>query len=462
MMTMVRRLVLLLAVSPVAAQIRTAPVLVLPVLPAVPLFAPAAPRFAAPALPAPSAPQAAAPVAAALSGFAARFAEAAQGPSPARASASAAVMFDGFAGKGVVSAVVPAALPAGFEQRSLRASDGAVLGYGLRRPSQEAGPARVFVGGMTLPDSFQTYFESGPSDRADYALSLRGLAPSAWSPTRNLFDADARDLARMILVAAERSPGGRVELALHSYAALVFQRMFQLRGEPEVDRAMAALQGGRVVMFAPTTHFGDSETVAGPEYAEMARRIRMLVSWLDAGDFVVEQWRAAARLNPLLIGQAEAYAFWWKVQRDGALALSAQPASDLLQKHLSIPWAPELEGTRRRLAAEARDAARHPGWQEAMVRRANDTSRLDFTAADAQALRASGIRLDLVLSREDQLIPWASARLLPGLFGIDLPDTAPKAGTVLADDSGRVRVLVSGGDHYLPLKDPATVRAILK
>ncbi|TPW18049.1 MAG: hypothetical protein FD126_3523, partial [Elusimicrobia bacterium] len=354
-----------------------------------------------------------------------------------------------------------AVLPRGFSRGELTARDGARLAYGLRRPAAEQGPARVFIGGMSLPDSFLTYFQSAPSSQADYVLSLRGLPPSAFAPTKEVYDADALDLARMVVTAAERSPGGRVELALHSYGTLVFQRMLQMRGDAEVDRALAALRGQRVVMFAPTTHYGDSETVAGPEYAEMAKRVKMFMSWLDAGDAYVANWRAMARLNPLLIPQVEALAMTWAAQRSAALSMAAKPAADLLQDHLAQPWSPELEETRRMLAAETRRAAYDPGWQEALMRRANDTSKLDFTSGDVAALRAGGIRLDLVLSRGDQLLPWQSQRLLPALFGVGLPESAPAAGTAYVDESGLVRVLVADGDHYLPLKNPGAVERIL-
>lgn len=476
-------LLALLLALPAPAQVRTAPVR----LPTVPLFVPTAlplPALSAPVLPAAAAPvlpsarpslpslpvlgaaqpaavpAAVSPFGAALSDFAASFTEAGRGPSALPAAAAAGRFFDGGAAAGAPAARA-SSLPRGFSRGTLRAADGAELAYGVRRPAAEAGPARVFVGGMTLPESFQTYFEAGPSARTDYVLSLRGLPPSRYAPTRDVYDADARDMARMVVRAAETAPGGKVELALHSYGTLVFQRLLQLKAEPEVARALAALKGQRVVMFAPTTHYGDSETVAGPEYAEMARQVRMFISWLDAGDAYVEQWRALARLNPALIPQVETLAMTWAAQRSAALAMAAKPAADLLKQHLSEPWAPELEGTRRRLLAETRAAAADPGWQEAAMRRANDTSKLQFGPEDAAALKAAGIRLDLVLSRADQLIPWASQRLMPALFGVSLPEAPPAAGTALSDASGQVRVLVLEGDHYLPLKDPAAAAAVL-
>lgn len=469
------------AVLPLAAPSLTAPLApAVPVLPrfvgaaslpsapgvrAVPaaavLAAPAA--AAAPILPPEAAkgiPTEFSPFGASLSEFAARLTDASKGGSALPASAQAGALFDGARAAGA-PAVSASALPRGFARGELTARDGARLSFGLRRPAAEAGPARVFVGGMSLPDSFLTYFQSAPSSQADYVLSLRGLPPSAFAPTKEVYDADALDMARMVVTAAQNSPGGRVELALHSYGTLVFQRMLQMRGDAEVDRALAALRGQRVVMFAPTTHFGDSETVAGPEYAEMAKRVKMFVSWLDAGDAYLANWRAMARLNPALIPSVEALAMSWSAQKAAALSMAAKPAADLLQSHLADPWAPELEATRRALVAETRRAATDPGWQEALMRRANDTSKLDFTPADAAALRASGIRLDLVLSRGDQLLPWASQRLMPSLFGIDLPASATEAGGAYADETGRVRVLIADGDHYLPLKNPAAVERVL-
>ncbi|TBR17972.1 hypothetical protein EPO15_15790 [bacterium] len=482
---------LLSAAVPSYAQLRTAPVR----MPSAPLSFPvgmpvAAPSFsptlnlAAPVLPKASVPlpnplplagegrvRAAqvvaaipadfSPFGAALSDFAASLGDAAKAPSAVPAATQSRALFDGGAAKGSV-AQAAGVLPRGFSRRELTARDGQRLSYGLRRPAEEQGPARVFIGGMSLPDSFLTYFQSAPSSQADYVLSLRGLPPSGFAPTKEVYDADALDLARMVVTAAERSPGGRVELALHSYGTLVFQRMLQMRGDAEVDRALAALRGQRVVMFAPTTHYGDSETVAGPEYAEMAKRVKMFMSWLDAGDQYVENWRAMARLNPLLIPQVEALAMTWSAQRSAALSMAAKPAADLLQEHLAQPWAPELEATRRQLVEETRRAAHDSGWQEALMRRANDTSKLDFTPADVVALRSAGIHLDLVLSRGDQLLPWTSQRLLPALFGIELPESAPAAGTALQDETGRIRVLIADGDHYLPLKNPAAVDRILR
>ncbi|MBI2363041.1 MAG: hypothetical protein HYV15_06635 [Elusimicrobia bacterium] len=381
--------------------------------------------------------------------------------SPAQREARAAAFFDGAQARAAASGVTAKVSPAGSTQGRFQSRDGAAIGYSLRSPAHARGPARVFVGGMTLPESFLTYLDSARSERADYTLSLRGLPGTAWSATGNLYDADAYDMARMIVTAA-RSSGGRVELALHSYGTLVFQRMLQLRGDPEVARALEALRGGRVTMFAPATHYGDSETVAGPEYADMARAIRTFMSWLDAGDAYMEQWRSLARLNPALLPQALAYEAWWVPQRTAGLALWSKPASDLLLQHLGEPWSPELEPARRALLAESRAHARDAGWQEAALRRANDTSRLDFKAEDAAALRAAGVHLDLVLSSRDQLIPWASARLLPAFFGIDLPGSVPPAGSVYSDETGLVRVLVADGDHYLPLKDPAAAGSILR
>lgn len=488
-MTKMRLLALLLSAAvPSYGQLRTAPVR----LPAAPVSFPMGMPFAAPSLgptlnlaapvlprasvlAAPSAavspilpaklaealPENFSPFASALSDFAATLGDAAKAPSALPAAGQSRALFDGGLSKGSPS-FGAAALPRGFSRRELTARDGARLSFGLRRPAAERGPARVFIGGMSLPESFLTYLSRAPSSSADYVLSLRGLPPSAFAPTKDVYDADALDLARMVVTASERAPDARVELVLHSYGTLVFQRMLQLRGDAEVDRALAALRGQRVVMFAPTTHYGDSETVAGPEYAEMAKRVKLFISWLDAGDAYVENWRAMARLNPLLLPQVAALEMTWSAQRSAALSMAAKPAADLLKEHLAQPWSPELEEARAALVAETRRAALDPGWQEALMRRANDTSKLDFTPRDVSALRAAGIRLDLVLSRGDQLLPWASQRLLPALFGIDLPAAAPPAGAAYADENGRVRVLIADGDHYLPLKNPAAVDSVLR
>ena len=87
---------------------------------------------------------------------------------------------------------------------------------------------------------------------------------------------------------------------------------------------------------------------------------------------------------------------------------------------------------------------------------------LEFTPTDVETLSILNVQLDIVYSRHDQLIPWASERVLLDIFGIDSPEEVPPAGTVLQNRSGRVRVFIAEGDHYLPLKQPRQLREFLQ
>lgn len=326
------------------------------------------------------------------------------------------------------------------------------------RPGDPRAPARVYVGGLALNESFETLFARGRAAGSEHFLWLRGHGPSAWTPTSDPYDADARDLARMIVLAGEKS--GRVELVLHSYGTLVFQRMIQLGGA-DVSDALKLLRDSRVVMLNPTTHYGKSESVAGERYAQLARVVRALMQAIDAGDRHLERLDRMAAWNPALAAYAAGRRAQWNWQREALMSQAAGQAAAELRQHLSEPWAPELDGVRKELSARFEKDAKTAGWQEALLRRADQTSRLEFGARDVALLKALGIGIDLVHAHGDQLIPWVSARLLPELLGVHAPAELPRAGSTLTSADGQFRLIVAEGDHYLPLKRPQDVGRLL-
>ncbi|PIP85144.1 MAG: hypothetical protein CO113_11585 [Elusimicrobia bacterium CG_4_9_14_3_um_filter_62_55] len=366
-----------------------------------------------------------------------------------------------FDGKGALSAGAPVSADAvpkapkppgrGWTEGALESSDGTSLVYHRRGRAAPGKTPRIFVGGLALAQSFDVHFARGPApERLEYRLNLRGLIPSGWSPTRSVIDADARDLAKLVVRAARESGSSKVELALHSYAALVLQRMVQLADEPEVGEALALLKGARVTLFGPTTHVPGSEALMGPQMEALAFGLRRFVESIDYGDMLVEYWRSIARWNPFLLPQAFALESAWRMQRQTAIALAVGDIERMLKQDLSQPWPPEIEPSRQRMLAEVDEAARHGEWQEAALRRVRDGFDLDFDDESAARLRSLGARLRVVYSHDDALLPWKVERLLLGKLGIETPEKLPKAGTVLRGPDG-IEAVIASGDHYLPL-----------
>ena len=64
-------------------------------------------------------------------------------------------------------------------------------------------------------------------------------------------DSDARDLARMVVIASRESASGKVELALHSFGTLIFQRLLQhcIERLVAVKGFFAASQDHRIAAF---------------------------------------------------------------------------------------------------------------------------------------------------------------------------------------------------------------------
>jgi len=434
-----------------------------------------APLFSVPlAAPAPSAaalPAALAPAAAPLPS-AARAAALAAVPAPQsgparptgeQAALAASRMWDGFGGARASDAApeapepsaagLPAALSEGWSRGSFSSADGGADVAYKHRPGPAGAIPRVYAGGLALNESFDPLFaRSAAPARSEYFVWMRGHPPTAWTPTAAPIDADARDLARMIVRAARDSGASKVELALHSFGTLVFQRLVQLRAEPEAAEALRLLSGSRVVLLNATTHYEGSEKRAGREFEQMGTATKQFVGWLDSMDASAAAWRSAAEINPFLAPSILAGLSAWQVQREQILALASKGAADMMRADLQAPWAAEIDAIRRGfLAALARDS-QNPGWQESLLRRSSDMFRLEFTKADAALIRRLKIHLDLIHASGDQLLNWESARTLFERLGIAAPDKAPAAGTVLSDATGRFRASIVDGDHYYPLK----------
>lgn len=351
------------------------------------------------------------------------------------------------------------ALEPGWSAGAFAGEGGLAVRYKRRRGADRELPARVFSGGLALNESFETLFTGRPASRDEYFLWTRAHAPTGWVPTRSPLDADARDLARMLVTAARANKAAKTELVLHSFGTLVFQRMLQLRGEPLVKEALKSLSGSRVVFLHGTTRYDGSESRAGREFEQMGQATRAFTEWLDNADAIVDLWERNARLNPLLGPTVDAWLAQWRVQRGQVLAMASRDAVAMMRRDLSEPWAPPLEAARRRFQKNLEREARDPAWQEALLRRSGDMFRLTMTPADVRHLRRLGVRIDMVHARGDKLLNWETARALFELFGLPSPEALPEAGTELRAENARA--LVVDGDHYWPLKQPGALAELL-
>lgn len=348
---------------------------------------------------------------------------------------------------------LPPALSEGWDRGSFESADGLTVAYKRREGPAGAAP-RVYSGGLALNESFDPLFaKPGAPARSEYFLWTRGHPPTGWTPTEAPIDGDARDLARMIVLAARESGAKKVELALHSFGTLVFQRLLQLREEPEVAAALNLLSGSRVFMLNATTHYEGSEKRAGRDFEAMGTATKQFVDWLNAMDSVAAAWKRAADFNPFFRDPfTQTMLYLWGHQREQVLGMASKGAADMMRADLKAPWAPEIDAIRRAfLAALARDS-QDPGWQESLLRRSSDMFRLEASAADVKVLHEKDIRLELIHSAGDMLLNWASAQTLFELLGIRAPKKTPAPGTTLTDDTGRFRAHIVDGDHYWPLK----------
>lgn len=324
------------------------------------------------------------------------------------------------------------------------------------------GPATVFVGGVGLAESFDSLFATDSAPRHDRLfLVLRGNHPSPWVRTPDIFDADAQDLAHAISLAKSQSGHDAIHLAAHSYSTLAFQRLIQRRDDPEVKEALEALRGGEVTLVTGATLYDGHHVVAGDQYEGLMAMMQNAVAELDA----VETAEASTKLfgglfpfwNPMNMGLNV-----WSMTRDVLLSESTMGVSKDAEE-FSRPWAPEIDHIRRYLKERRIENARQPDWQEALVRRTVATSTMNFTKEDVAAIKALGLRVNVVYAHDDQLIPWTIGQLLPQRLGIEAPkgDVPPPAGSVLKDDTGLFTLHVVAGDHYFPLKHPAELKKIL-
>ncbi len=331
--------------------------------------------------------------------------------------------------------------------------DGGAPVHYKSRAGTGAAPARVYAGGLALNESFEPLFAKAEKPAgAELFVWMRGHAPSAWRATKHPIDADARDLASAITLAAKTSPGGKVELALHSFGTLVFQRMIQLHAEPAVAAALKAVAGSRVFLLHATTHFEGSEKRAGREFEQMGQATRAIVDWLDAGDTANAAWEAAARMNPFLIPTAAAWSAQWNFQRGQLISMASKGAADMMRADLKEPWDKAVDHIRKAFIRDLETDTKNAGWQEAMLRRSSDMFRLEFSPEDAAKIHKLGIRLELIHADGDKLLNWESAKVLFERLGISAPKDAPASGTVLRDKTGRFRARIVTGDHYWPLK----------
>ena len=370
-----------------------------------------------------------------------------------------------------VSAAFDGAAPGGWTEQTVPSPvDGTPLSV-MRRGEDRAQAARVYSGGLALAESFDSYFESRPKDeRPTFFLRTRAHPPTPWLFTRTVIDADARDLAAVITKAASASASGKVELVLHSFGTLVFQRLLQLGHLPEVREALGSLTGSRVVLLNATTHYPGSEKQAGPDFERMAKATVSFVEWLD----MVDAWSgwidSLGRLGWWFARQMAPWSkVWptpkaygaWPLQRPYFIAAASQQAISMMRADLKGPWTADVEPIRARLAAQLESHAADAGWQEALLRRSADMFRLNFMPSDVERLRALNLELELVHSTRDALLNWKSAQILFERLGLNAPEKLPEAGTVIAAQEGRWRAHIVEGDHYFPLKRPAWLAKIL-
>ncbi|MBI5202502.1 MAG: hypothetical protein HY925_13000 [Elusimicrobia bacterium] len=340
--------------------------------------------------------------------------------------------------------------------------DGLEIHYRSHGPNR--GKPRIFVGGMALAQSFESYFRTQLPEQRQYELTLRGLAPTKWSKAPDQLDADARDLGRMIVAAARETGASSLELVVHSYSAFAFQRLLQL-DDAESREALALLAGSRVIWIAATTHWKGSESqlmeLMGPQFVLALENAKLQAAYLDSMDRIADRMRAIADGNPWMRAQAEAWIIAWEAQRAAFIYAAGEASAQLMQRHLEDRWTPDIDPIRRELHDAVARESNELGWREAALRRMLASLPLDFTTADADRLRGLGIRLELLHAKDDQFIPWKAERFVLRALGIDAPERTPKPGEVLRDASGLVSVRVVDGDHYFPLKRPGAFREFL-
>jgi hypothetical protein len=355
--------------------------------------------------------------------------------------------------------ILPIAPPAFLDGWQAADLSSALDGTNIRlelRGARDCGEALLYVGGLGMADSLRPLADAQLGGAQAYLL-LRGHQPSGWTRGANVTDADARDLARAVLTAAEQFPRAKLTLVLHSYAGLAFQRMVALADDAEVASALLALRGGRVDFVTTTSRRAGAWLSWGPEHALAAPALDATIKWIDEMDGYSDSLRSLSGWNPLLSGWTVA----WEGARQHAISAITGPLVSGMRGHLDDGWKSGRFGVRAELAARSTQSARDPDWNEAIFRRSHAVSQLDFTPEDAATLRALGVHVRAVVARNDQLLAWHVSQLLLTALGIKSPLLAPPAGTVLRDASGLFEAVIVDGDHYMPVKDPEGLAAAL-
>ncbi|MFA5137917.1 MAG: hypothetical protein WC728_01700 [Elusimicrobiota bacterium] len=358
---------------------------------------------------------------------------------------------------------VQAAADAAWRHGGFTGSGGTRISYKSRIPAGAEGkPPTVFVGGLALAESFEPYFSRFAPEAGQFTLWLRGLPPSPWSPGARVFDADALDLARLIVLAGRESGSDRVDLALHSYSTMLFQRLLGLSGDPLAAEALRYLRGAKVTLFMGSTHYEGVERDMDPMSSLKLQVSKAFVDMIDMNDAIRSALWDLARWNPFLLPMAAADELAWDAVRALLLSSGGQDVARDLKRYLGEPWEPDIEPVRKALLRVIDDNSGKPGWQEAALRRFVDLLRLDFAPEHVRLLRDMGVRLHTVAAVHDDILPWALQRRLLTRLGIEAPARAPRPGTVLTDKEGLFRLSVVDSDHFYPLREPDRVRDLLR
>jgi hypothetical protein len=337
--------------------------------------------------------------------------------------------------------------------------DGTSISYKMRKGSSSE-PARVFSGGLAFNDGYEALFASGPPQAgSEYFMWTRGNAPSGWQPTRSVIDADAHDMAALVTKAAASSETGHAELVLHSFGTLVFQRMLQMRDNPEVAEALKHVS--RVYMIGPATHFDGIEKIAGHAGDQIETGSKTFIATLDMLDANADASKALAKLNPLLAPSIYAGLGVWNVQRKALLEFAAKQAVEMQRNDLSQPWEKATEPFRKQALEIFERNAKDPAWQEAILRRCRDSFVLQMKDVDIDYLHKLGVKVDVVQPIHDQIVPWGGARAVLKLLDIKAPENPPAAGTILKNADGSFRSHIVDADHYWPQKHLSELKDML-
>jgi hypothetical protein len=321
----------------------------------------------------------------------------------------------------------------------------------MHREANAELPARILVGGLLHQESYSAYYLVPQRHGPEYSPFLRGHAPTGWAPTPNILDADARDLASTISLAAHENRRRKVELVLHSYAGMVFQRMLQMENDPTISEALGWLEGSNVFAFNTATHYVGSESHFGLIGSQLAAGIRHLIATIDNMDAWAHTSELLASRIPMISSALQASHSAWSFQRQQLIGVVASQAAECLRQDLSQPWKGPHDHIRRKQLSRLTTRLENPGWQESALRRMDATMRLDVSQEDFSRIRSHNIRLKLFHGTEDRQLPWAAARMLIDLLGFDAPELPASPGTVFTDPTGLIAFNVIKGNHYFPL-----------